>query len=211
MRGRLSILVVVALFTNGAGADLLWDNGLVPNGFSGRAISPPNFPNIRVTDDFTVGSVTVQDAHFNVIEDAEWVAPENITVEIYADTGRGPGDIIATHVGPFTRMETGDIYFGRTNYDYWVEGMNIDLDGGTYWIGVRNPPGGGGGTNFWLTSDGGRDGPDSDTGWFSLDAGNTWRPEGPKWHYAFTVTGIPEPSTCLLLGLGGLVLLRRRR
>ena len=73
----------------------------------------------------------------------------------------------------------------------------------------RNPDGGGAGTNYWMTSDGG-EGTDR-TPWFSLDGGNTWQDEGPNEHHAFTITGVPEPSTCLLLGICGLVLLRRRR
>ncbi len=28
-------------------------------------------------------------------------------------------------------------------------------------------------------------GPGSDTGWFSLDGGNTWNDEGPTWDHAF--------------------------
>jgi hypothetical protein len=38
-----------------------------------------------------------------------------------------------------------------------------------------------------MTSDGGFDGAGSDTGWFSLDAGNVWSPEGPTWHHAFEI------------------------
>lgn len=40
--------------TVSASGGILWDNGIVPNGEQGRAVSPPNFPDIRVVDDFTV-------------------------------------------------------------------------------------------------------------------------------------------------------------
>ncbi len=208
-----SILVAVALFASGTGADVLWDNGLVPNGIrGGRGISPPAFPNIRVADDVTfVGGVTINDFHANITEDGGWTDGGDITLTVYADTGNGPGDIVAIHTGEFTKMDTGDDYFGRDNFDYWIEGIDIPLGEGTYWMGIRNANGGGAGTNYWPSSDGGADGPGSDTGWFSLDAGGTWMPEGPTWNQAFVVTGVPEPLTCLLLGLGGLVLLRRRR
>jgi len=211
MRKRYSILLVVALFASGAGADVLWDNGIVPNGVNARAISPPGFPDIRVADDVTfLTEVTINDFHANIIEDTGWTHDGMLTLEIREDTdGRGPGDIVATHTGEFTSMDTGDDYFGRDDFDYWIEGINITLGAGTYWMTIRNEGGGGAGTNYWMTSDGGADGPGSDTGWFTLDIG--WVPEGPTWHHAFVVTGIPEPSTCLLLGIGGLALLRRRR
>ncbi len=212
MRSRYSILVVVALFAGSASADVLWDNGIVPNGVNGRALSPPNFPDIRVAEDVTFsGGVTINDFHANVIEDSAWTDGGDILLEVRADTGSGPGAIVASHQGEFKKMDTGDDYTGRDDFDYWIEGIHIELDGGTYWLSIRNPGGGGAGTNYWMTSDGGIDGPGSDTGWFSLDGGFTWANEGDRWDHAFVVTGVPEPSTFLLFGLGGLLLLRRRR
>ena len=52
---------------------------------------------------------------------------------------------------------------------------------------MRNPDGSGSGTNYWMTSDGGFDGGGTDTGWFSLDAGNSWQPEGAGWQHAFEI------------------------
>ena len=215
MRSRNSIAVVVALALaagSASGGDMFWDNGIVPNGWNGRAMSPPAFPDIRVADDvtFVPDSGDIQSFHLNVIEDATWQRPNDITLEVRADTGKGPGDIVATHTGEFTAMDTGDVYFGRANYDYWIEGIHIYLDSGTYWLTIRNENGGGSGTNYWMTSDGGRHGRDSSTGYFSLDAGDTWQAEGADWHHAFRMNP-PEPSTGLLFGSGGLVLLRRRR
>ncbi len=37
----------VGILTARAG-EPLWDNGLIPNGVNGRALSPPAFPDIRV-------------------------------------------------------------------------------------------------------------------------------------------------------------------
>ena len=211
MRRLHSILVVAVLFASGASAGVLWDNGIVPNGVNGRAISPPAFPDIRVADDVVFNSIVlIQNFHANVIEDDGWVRPDTAVFEVREDAGGSPGDIVATHEGDFTAMDTGDIYFGRSDYDYWIQNMDIALDAGIYWITIRMPEGGGSGTNYWMTSDGGRDGPSSSTGYFSTDAGETWMSEGDGWHHAF-VLPVPEPSTCLLLGLGGLALLRRRR
>ncbi len=212
MRGRNSIAVVMAMFAGAASADVLWDNGIVPRGAGSRAISPPAFPDIRVADDVTFrGSVRINGFHANVIEDRGWSDGGDITLTVRADTDNGPGAIIAGHTGEFTKMDTGDDYIGRDDFDYWIEDIDITLGAGTYWMSIRNDSGGGDGTNYWMASDGGPDGPGSDTGWFSLDGGATFNPEGDEWHHAFVVTGVPEPSTCLLLGLGGLVLLRRRR
>ena len=212
MRNLCVILIVAVLFASGASADILWDNGLAPNGMNARAISPPGFPDIRVADDVRfLTEVTINDFHANVMEDRGWSDGGDITLTVRADTGNGPGAIIANHTGEFTKMDTGDDYIGRDDFDYWIEDIDITLGAGTYWMSIRNENGGGAGTNYWMASDGGSDGPGSDTGWFSLDGGATFNPEGNEWHHAFVVTGVPEPSTGLLLGLGGLVLLRRRR
>jgi RHS repeat-associated protein len=63
-------------------------------------------------------------------------------------------------------------------------------------VGIRNPNGGGSGTNYWLTSDGGPDGAGSSTGYFSLDGGNTWQSEGVGWHHAFVMTGTTAVVLC---------------
>ncbi len=211
MRNLYPFLVVAVLFSDSAGAAVLWDNGIVPSGVNGRAISPPAFPDIRLAEDVTFGSaVRVSDFHANVIEDGGWTDGGDITLTIYEDSSNGPGGVAASVTGEFTKLDTGSYYHGRDDFNYWIEGLDIALGAGTYWFGMRNDNGGGAGTNYWMTSDGGPDGPGSSTGFFSLDGGDTWNDEGDRWHHAFVVTGIPEPSTCLLLGIGGLVLLRRR-
>ncbi len=189
MRKSIAIVAVLALFAGTASADLIWDNGMTPDGFSGRAISPPNFPDIRVADDFTMwANVPIRDFHANVIQDAGWSDGDgSITLEIRADTGNGPGDIVASHRGEYTAMFLDMQYFGRDDYVYVIEGLSIVLPAGTYWIGTRNGNGGGSGTNYWMTSDGGPDGGGTDTGWFSLDGGASFAPEGAGWQHAFEI------------------------
>ena len=220
MRKGVLIVAVLALFAGTANAAILWDNGIVPNGVNGRAISPPGFPAIRVADDFVIpdgDTWWIEDAHFNVIEDAGWLHGGSLSVTFYNDVNNFPGAIIAQRKvtiesGKWERMLKEDQYFGRDDYNYWATfNDQIHLEGGKYWISIRNDLGGGAGTNYWMTSDGGVDGVDSKTGVFSLDGGETWADEGDTWHHAFTITGIPEPSSLLLLGLGGLAILRRHR
>jgi hypothetical protein len=174
-----------------ASGDLLWDNELTPSGVMARAISPPAFPNIRVADDFVVPPEgwTIRSTHLNVIEDTGWTHGGLLTVFVYEDTGNGPGRAIHTETGPFVRMATGDVYFGRPGFDYWYEGLEIEIAEGSYWIGFQNPAGGGAGTNYWQISDAGPDGINSSTGWFSLNSGDTWTPEGDTWHHAFEIRG----------------------
>jgi hypothetical protein len=180
--------------------EVLWDNGLNPNGVNGRAQSPPAFPNIRIVDDFVVPNGitwTIEDYHFNTFDDAGWTPGSSVEVYVRAHNPNTGGPVVG--VGnelvnavrtTYTRTATGSAYFGRDDYDTCVlfEEDSFQLPGGKYWIGSRNPNGGGSGTNYWATSDGGADGPAS-TGWFSLDGGATFNDEGPTWDHAFTVTG----------------------
>ena len=112
--------------------------------------------------------------------------------EIYIrdDNNNSPGNLIVSLTDlPFSKMKTGLIILGRVDFDYWIEDLNIPLGPGRYWIGLRFPNGGGAGTNYWMTSTGQPDGPNT-SGWFSFDGGNTWSLSGnPDWDHAFTITG----------------------
>jgi hypothetical protein len=213
MRKGLILTLVVALgLVASANAGVLWDNNIVPNGVNGRAISPPSFPNIRVVDDFTVPAGErwdIRDLHMNIIEDTTFQSGTTSELYIYADNNGPTGAPIHSSSTNFTKMATGDTYFGRPDYEYWLEEIRVDLGAGKYWIGTRNPNGGGSGTNYWMTSDGGPDGMGTSDGYFSLDGGNVWQTEGTGWQHAFVIT--PEPTSALLLGLGALALIRRRK
>ena len=213
MRRPLLVALTALALTSAANAnEIKWDNNIIANGFAGRALSPPVFPAIRVADDFEVatGGTVLKDAHFGIIEDNGWLPGDVLEVTIYAQTNQGPGAAIARRTGAFDRMSTGRVLFGRREYHYWMDfDEGIALDSGKYWIGVRNPNAAGAGTNYWLTSDGGPDGMDSKTGWFSLNAGESWQDQGVNWQHAFELT--PAPGALALFGMASLLAGRRRR
>jgi hypothetical protein len=193
-------------------AEVLWDNNRFTNGLNGRAVSPPAFPNIRVVDDIVVptGGWSIEEALFYVVEDSEWNSGATVEIYVYSDDADRPGELQTSVQGGFRRA-TVHCYFLGCDYMYTVDQIDpILLSPGKYWIGFRNPNGSGSGTNYWMTSDGGPDGRDSQTGFFSLDAGETWMPEGAIWHHAFELRGVPEPSAILMLSLGAVALIRRR-
>jgi hypothetical protein len=142
--------------------------------------------------DLTSGCI-VQRLVVNVIEDAPWTPGPSVTVTVRRTQGGGPapggGGILEEElVTTWTRAATGASYFGRANYRYEISGVGITIPSdGRYWIGLRNEQAGGSGTNYWMTSDGGGNGAGSSTGYFSLDGGSTFFPEGAGWHHAFAI------------------------
>lgn len=195
-------------------ARVLWDNNLMTNGINGRAVSPPAFPNIRVVDDIRVGDPgwRVEIVRTYVLEDFAWQPGPTVDIYVYNDRDGAPSTLHALWPGlSFIRTDRGGYQRRLYTYDISVGGMN--LVPGNYWIGFRNPYGSGSGTNYWTTSDGGPDGGGSNTGYFSLNGGTTWMPEGFGWQHAFRIEGefVPEPSTILAVGAGLAALAARRR
>jgi hypothetical protein len=207
MHRPLAIVIVVCLCAKLLYADVQWDNNVQSNGKNGRAISPPLFPNIRVVDDIEVhpGGWSIDEIALHVVEDATFNGGNRIQVYIYEDSDAQPGSLVLTREGSYRRAAWGCCYFGRSDYRYVIGPSDIDpilLSGGRMWIGFRNSGAGGAGTNYWLTSDGGPDGSDGSTGYFSLDAGSTWQAEHEGWHHAFVLgdsTG-PPGACCLITG-----------
>ncbi len=212
------IFATLALACAGVSAQarVLWDNNVITDGNAGRAISPPGFPNIRVVEDIRVAGPgwIVDWLKMSIIEDANWSHGGDIDVYIYNDSGNAPGGLNASLNGlSLNRVATGYSYFGRAQYRYEINMGGHVMTPGMYWIGARNANGGGSGTNYWMTSNGGPDGSGTSTGWFSLDGGSTWMPEGSGYHHAFRIEGefVPEPATMLAIGAGLAALAARRR
>ena len=129
MRKTLVLLAALAFSTSAMAQGILWDNDLIPDGVDGRAISPPVFPDIRVVDDFVIPDGEewiIQDFHTNIIEDGGWTDGGVAEIYIYADNANSPGKLIVSLTDlPFTKMFTGDIFFGREDFDYWIEHLSI--------------------------------------------------------------------------------------
>ena len=184
--------------------DELWDNGILPDGVHARAFSPPAFPAIRLVDDFVIEGFngwTIHSVRASVVEFSTWSSGQELTLFLRADD-EGPGEVLREIVTGFERLATGEEYFGMAQYEYLVEGLEVDLCAGTYWFGLRNHEGSGSGTNLWLTSDGGADGPGSDIGWLSGDNGDNWAPEELEYHRSFVLSGTSSTQcgACCLEG-----------
>jgi hypothetical protein len=89
--------------------------------------------------------------------------------------------------GALSREFTGLFRLGRAVYWHTI-GTVIVLPEGRWWIGLRHPEAAGTGTAYWTTSPE----PFESTGYFSLDGGATWAPEGADWHHAFQVWGFVQ-------------------
>lgn len=221
---RLVLFLFAVSLANGALGDLLWDNDIMPRRQAFTAISPPRFPDVRVVDDIVVREPgwLITGYAYNAVEDDAWVHSGRSEVYIYALRDGEPGKLLLSAIGPDTRTPTGNSYFGRLHYIYRVSGLQIRLDPGTYLIGARDPFATGEGSNYLGSSFGGPDGgcppefPDGScyVGWFSLDAGVTWRRDGrDRGHYGFEVHGtvVPEPaSLAIVVGALGVLAGRKR-
>jgi hypothetical protein len=214
-RWTLVIALVASTAAPTFGEAILWDNNLTTNGVSGRATSPPHYPNIRIAEDVLVpeGQEWTIDAFaFAVLHASNWRSRGVGEMFVYADRDGAPGARQLNFEADLREVATGDTYYGRDSYHFWIEGFEpVVLGAGRHWIGFRCPRPSGDDNAWWMTSDGGPDGRSSSTAYLSLDEGQTWEHLGEGWHLGFVVSGVPEPSGVTMLVVGAAMLLARRR
>jgi hypothetical protein len=106
------------------------------------------------------------------------------------------------------------IQWNRPWYRYTIDGLNEYLPAGDYFVLLRPFTPGTVGQSFQLTSPGNAN--SQSQGYFrsAYFGYPDWVPNTTVFGEAFDVNfklyGVPEPASLLLLGLGGLTLLRRR-
>jgi len=192
-------IAAMALMTGVASADIIYDNGSHNSGY------------IWVSD-YSYGAVEADSfvlaAGANTIKDIHWwgayykgVTADDFTIKIY-DTPAGavlPGAELYTIKGAVTRTTTGVI--GENGLEIY------------YYSIVINPIALAAGETFWLEIANNTDG--AEWGWSTSSSGSHVASLGEGWEIldeelAFNLTddtqipptGVPEPATMMLLGLG---------
>ncbi len=218
MRKLLSVIVSCCLAATAFG-DLVWDNGDPDfvNGLCNQRIGA--VPVADEADDFhTDVDWIITGAYWETVDDNTYTWDETDDMIIYEYTANGPGaPIVELWNVPNTREYLG-VQFNRPWYGYTIDltaqGMEFDLRAGDYFLLLRPFSPGNVGQSFQLTSPGNAN--SQSQGYFrSAHFGYPdWVPNTTVFGVAhdvnFKLYGVPEPASLLLLGLGGLALLRRR-
>ncbi len=212
-------LLVATAQQSQAGPCHLWYNGdpnlvnAIPNGLN------ISFGDVQVYEDFvvTANCSTICAVYSNNLMD---FTTTSAAWEIRSGVGSGTeGTLVAGGVGIATQTPNG-FDFGYTNYTIQVD-VNVTLAPGTYWLSVA-PIGQGSGLSYLSTTSGanavGAPIQNNNTILNSVALGFFWVPladAGYPTDYSMGVYAVPEPSSLVILGIGGgllgLNLVRRKR
>ena len=204
------------------GATIGWYNGDLDgiNGLANERNTTVSQSNVY--DDFVVpvGGWTVVGVFSNDLIDFTGVTQAYWEIRSGVSAGNG-GSLIGSGLSTATQTPTGRSAFGYTEYTIEVDGLNVFLAPGTYWLTV-SPIGFGGGRSFLATTSGanavgtppGNNGNGFfDSTYFGVSFGDAADQVGSSDFSQGVLTGsVPEPGTAgLLLGSATLLWFVRRR
>ncbi|MGD8450984.1 MAG: hypothetical protein PVJ57_04125 [Phycisphaerae bacterium] len=111
-------------------------------------------PGPWIVDDVTlVAPTTITDLHWWAATEDEYGWDGFDDIIILADNAGAPGDVIyELNDVPNTRIATGQFPNGRPEYIYTIDGLNLFLPPGTFWIGMRPVGSTAAGRSFWQTA-----------------------------------------------------------
>ena len=212
MKRKMKITVMLATIlvagSTSTNAEIVFDNG-EPTIYSGGDdirgwVQADDF--VSAKDIFLTGS------HFWTLEEDNQIWDGTLEYFIFADNDGMPGPVISSGDGQSVQKNaTGRVTPSATEYEYSFEfDTSVSLVANeTYWFGLHLDTGYPIDFDYWFswsTSLSGLGGTSFESEGGTLD---NW--SDTVIHRAFYLEGIPEPSTILLLGVGGLVLARKIR
>lgn len=228
MLRSIALAVISVAASTAATADVLWDQSALDTSPTGQGLLNTVSPGFNGAVIFGVNSVTVPAGGWTIQSVSTYFTTFNsagtsAVLNVFAKSGSTPiagNDPRANPTGSGTSVSVTATDFVVDNQgvrEYTASGLNIVLAPGEYWVGLTpvQPGGPFGADSQWSTTNPIGDGTAArsfdfgDSGWFNYGtfAGISASHDG-----AMKIEGVvPAPTSFALLGLGGVIIGRRRR